>query len=208
MHGQARFLRLADERVVRPLGCDHDVPTDVRLIVTTNQDLRTLAAHNQFRLDLYYRLCQSKIQLPALRSYPNEIPDVVEVLRNDLVRVHHIPVKSISPGAMAWIMMQPWPGNLRELSMSLLSGSFRAVGREIEMEDLIDEPPGTAKVNEHGSQNPGLFQAAKMHAEHEYLTCLLSWTRGRLREAARVSGIDRKQLRLLLARHRLRDPLS
>ncbi|AUX43135.1 sigma-54 dependent transcriptional regulator [Sorangium cellulosum] len=122
---QAKLLRVVEEGMVRPLGAEGPIQINVRLIVATCEPLETLVLDRQFRGDLYERLAVCRIQLPALRERPDDIPLLAEhILANS-----EIGLRPLSPGALAALRAHRWQGNVRELRNVLIQAALRTNGR-------------------------------------------------------------------------------
>ncbi|MFH1154758.1 MAG: sigma 54-interacting transcriptional regulator [Pseudomonadota bacterium] len=110
---QIKLLRVLQEKEIEPIGASKPRKVDFRLISATNQDIETLMAEKQFRLDLYYRINLVTIKLPPLRKIKTDIPLLVSRFLEDLGRKSQ--TYRISDEAMAALMTYSWPGNIREL---------------------------------------------------------------------------------------------
>lgn len=112
---QVKLLRVLQERMVRPLGGTHDIPVDVRLVASTNRDLKAMVADNQFREDFYYRVSVIPIHVPPLR----ERKDDIEPLARHFLKKYSLemgkPMHDFDPTAFSALMHYNWPGNVREL---------------------------------------------------------------------------------------------
>ena len=116
LSAQVRLLRVLDAREVTRLGSTHPLSVDVRVIAATNRDLQQAVAAGQFRQDLYQRLRVVEIEVPPLRSRPEDIPQLVE----HFVKKHsadlNMPPIAFDPDAMDVLKRNHWPGNARELN--------------------------------------------------------------------------------------------
>jgi formate hydrogenlyase transcriptional activator len=112
---QAKLLRVLQEQEFERLGSTYTRHVNVRVVAATNQDLPTLVAEKQFRIDLYYRLNVFPIALPPLRHRPEDIPMLVAhfVFRYAERMAKHI--DKIASDSMESLVRHPWPGNIREL---------------------------------------------------------------------------------------------
>ncbi len=111
---QTKLLRVLQEREVEPLGSLKPIPLDVRVLCTSNRDMKKEIAQGRFREDLYYRLNVFPLTLPALRERPE---DILPIARRLLAR--HCkgvrPMPEMTAGAAEKLMAYRWPGNIREL---------------------------------------------------------------------------------------------
>ncbi len=112
---QSKLLRVIQEREFMPLGSNETIKTDVRFVVATNVDLRTLVAEGKFREDLYYRLNVITVSLPPLRERREDIPALAEHFLVKFCEENQRPLRRFSPEAMRLMMDHDWPGNVREL---------------------------------------------------------------------------------------------
>lgn len=120
---QQALLRALSTRRIRPLGSDHDVPFDTRIIAATNAELRGDGQDGSFRDDLYYRLAVITIRTPPLRQRKEDIPALTVHFMREAVNTREpgMPgsIPRISRGALEKLMRHHWPGNVRELKNTL-----------------------------------------------------------------------------------------
>ncbi len=143
---QAKLLRVLQEREVDPVGGRSPIALDVRVVASTNRDLRQWVDHGKFREDLFYRLNVFPVQLPALRDRPKDILQLGEHFRTRFVAElgrNNIP---FSPLALSALQTYDWPGNIRELENVIHRALLMAEGREIQPEDLMIDVPLIASV--------------------------------------------------------------
>ncbi len=177
---QAKLLRVLEERRIRPVGSEQEIPVDVRVIAATNRDLKAEVAAQRFRQDLYYRLQVVEVTLPPLRERPEDLAPLVEHFINQLVP--HLDVPKLTPDtrSLARMAAYDWPGNVRELrnfvERSLILGWF----------DLGPEPD-VGQLNECSDES--LEVVEKRHILAVLATCEYNKS-----EAARRLGISRKTL--------------
>ncbi|MCJ7502573.1 MAG: sigma-54 dependent transcriptional regulator, partial [Acidobacteriia bacterium] len=116
---QVKLLRVLQERKVRPLGGTVDIPVDVRLIASTNRDLKSMVSAGQFREDFYYRVSVIPIHVPPLR----ERKDDIDPLARHFLRKYSLqmgkPLRDFDPPSLSAIMHYAWPGNVRELENAI-----------------------------------------------------------------------------------------
>jgi DNA-binding NtrC family response regulator len=129
---QARLLRVLESRRVTPLGSDDPVPVDVRVVAATHRDLAAMAREGTFRHDLYHRLAVVPVTVPPLRERPEDVPLLIEHLRE------HLGLEvDLGEEARAALEAYPWPGNVRELRNVLERAAALSRGREVAPEDLL-----------------------------------------------------------------------
>ena len=112
---QPKLLRVLQEQEFERLGSGRTHKVDVRLVAATNRNLLEMAARNEFRSDLYYRLNVFPISLPPLRERREDIPALVEHFVEIFSRRMRRQIDYIPPETMAAFSSYPWPGNIREL---------------------------------------------------------------------------------------------
>jgi len=193
---QGKLLRVLQEREVRRVGSNQNIPVDVRVIAATNTPLEDLLKQGTFREDLYYRLSVIPIQIPPLRERAEDIlPLVQHVLRNETPEGQHPP--SIDPQVYAVLESHAWPGNVRELENALKHALTFAGEGTIKPQDL---PPQLAA--QAGGAGPGRLglaaegmkcqslKAFLREQEKEYLQRVLTSTGGDKEQAARALKIS------------------
>ena len=135
---QAKFLRVLQEKKVQRLGSNKLVEVDVRVIAATNRDLQQLMQNEQFRQDLYFRLDVANIHLPPLRERKEDIPHLVHYFIAEFGRKNTC-AKQITEEALLAMMMNDWPGNIRELQHVIEKVCINTVSETIRLTDLPDK---------------------------------------------------------------------
>src|SRR5579871_5291494 len=142
---QVKLLRVLDGTPYYRLGGTRKVAVDVRIIAATNVDLRDAVDKGTFRRDLYHRLDQARLEVPALRTRPEDIEALAHFFLNK-----EAPQLRFSPGALQALRGYNWPGNVRELRNAVVKAALAAEGPEICIGDLPTgvkgEPSGRAFV--------------------------------------------------------------
>ncbi len=133
---QAKILRVIEGHEYFRLGGSRAIPTDVRLIAATHQDLEALSARGEFRLDLYFRLNVARIDVPALREHPGDILSLAEQFVRECCQAAHRPLIALSPAVGCALRAYQWPGNVRELRNAVETAIIDATGTAIEPRDL------------------------------------------------------------------------
>jgi sigma-54 dependent transcriptional regulator, acetoin dehydrogenase operon transcriptional activator AcoR len=116
---QVKLLRVLQEGVFEKVGGEKSVTVDVRVISATNKDLRKMVQKNQYREDLFYRLCVVPVNLPPLRERRNDIPLLIDYFIERFSKDMNRPIRSLSREALHILLDYAWPGNIRELQNAL-----------------------------------------------------------------------------------------
>ena len=178
---QAKLLRVLEERRIRPVGSEQEIPVDVRVIAATNRDLKSAVAEQRFRQDLYYRLQVVEVTLPPLRERPEDLPALIGHFVDQIGASLDEPRPALDSRTLARLMAYDWPGNVRELKnfveRSLILGWF----------DLGPEPKGSTVAA--GTTDETLEAVEKRH-----ILAVLAACDGNKSEAGRRLGVSRKTL--------------
>lgn len=113
---QAKLLRVIQEQEFERVGGKHLLQVDVRIIATSNQDLKAEVAAGRFRSDLYYRLNVVPLKAPSLRQRLDDVPLLVHHFLHRAAKELRVPMSAVSPEALAILQSYAWPGNVRELA--------------------------------------------------------------------------------------------
>jgi len=130
---QVKLLRVLQERVVRPLGSSTDVPVDVRIIASTNRDLKSMVAAGQFREDFFYRVSVIPIHVPPLRDRPEDIEPLARHFLLKFANQMQKPAHDFDSTALDALKKYSWTGNVRELenaverAVAVASGEDRVI---------------------------------------------------------------------------------
>jgi DNA-binding NtrC family response regulator len=133
---QAKLLRAIEEKCVRPVGGEQELPIDARILAATHHDLRRRIRDGTFRADLFHRLAVLEVEVPPLRKRRDDLPLLVEKLAPRLQRETGRGPLRLAPCAWDLMLAYPWPGNVRELHAVLARALLRADGGEIEASHL------------------------------------------------------------------------
>ncbi len=177
---QVKLLRVLDSVAYYRLGGTKKVSVDVRVVAATNQDLEKAVSEGRFRGDLYHRLAQFTLQVPALRE---RVADIAPMARYFLAQQN--PRLSFAPCAIAALEAQRWMGNIRELRNVITKTAVLAAGEEIFAEDLAF----TVSVQEAGLKGNNL-ESMEKRAILDALTA----SGGHQQRAAAELGISRRTL--------------
>jgi len=190
---QAKLLRVLQEHEVRPLGATKNTRVDVRVIAATNRNLETMLADGSFREDLYYRLNVIQLDLPPLRSRPEDLVPLAENILAQLGARQSPPKRyKLAPEAQQLLLAYHWPGNVRELMNVLERGVALCQGEMIADDDL---PPQVRE--KRAADFLGAAVARRMtlaDLEREFIERVLEDEAGNKTRAAQRLGLDRKTL--------------
>ncbi|MBB4637082.1 sigma-54-dependent transcriptional regulator [Longimicrobium terrae] len=207
---QAKLLRVIQERRIRRVGGEVEIPIDVRWISATNRDPEQAVRDGVLRQDLLYRLNVVPVKLPPLRQRREDIPALAQHFLRRYAQEYDRGNLRFAPDAMRLMVDYAWPGNVRELQ-NLMERivSLCLPDQEIHPEDMPEElsavPTSARPVASYSADLP--FHDAKndaiTHFEKEYLRDLLKRHNGNISQAARTAGIDRKTIHRMLTKYDL-----
>ena len=133
---QAKLLRVLENGEILPVGSSVPQKVDVRIVSATNVDIEQAVRNGKFRQDLYYRLCQISIKVPALRERKEDIPLLFRKFAADVADRQHTDPIRLSDDAKQYLVNYPWYGNIRELKHFAESISVLEYDRTITRETL------------------------------------------------------------------------
>ncbi|MEW6574988.1 sigma-54 interaction domain-containing protein [Sphingorhabdus buctiana] len=191
--GQAKLLRVLEDREIAPVGSSSRRKVDIRLVAATNSELEDMVNCRSFRADLYYRLNVVRIELPPLRDRPEDILPILDHFIGLQNRRRELNVGRPNPQLLARMCRYDWPGNVRELR-NLVEAMFvdPPSGRSVGLSDL---PPAFRRLfTEHPRAGKG---------ERERLAEVLRETNWNKMAAAREMNWSRMTLYRKLAKYDL-----
>jgi DNA-binding NtrC family response regulator len=210
MNLQAKLLRVLESRQVQPVGADRSAVLDVRFVAATNHDLQARAAEGQFRVDLYFRLAQYTITLPALKDRPADIAYLSHRFLAEASVELRRPVQQIVPNALELLEAHPWPGNVRELRnvirQAVLMTKDLMIGRDV-VRALLGKPGAARHLVGSTRASASLREVAAEAAEaaeRGAISEALRFARGNKSQAARALDTDYKTLHLKMKRFGIR----
>ncbi|MFO0685095.1 MAG: sigma 54-interacting transcriptional regulator [Sandaracinus sp.] len=199
---QAGLLGVLERRSFRRVGGTTEIPVDVRVIAATHRDLRAAVNAGTFRLDLYYRLAVTTLEIPPLRDRTSDLPELIAHFLREAG--HEGEREALFPDdVLASLATHSWPGNVRELR------------NVVERTLAVGSPPPIAPASTSPAQADRWAQLGELRYrdarravldefERRYLERLLERTEGNVRAAAREADLDRTYLTDLLKRHGLK----
>jgi two-component system response regulator PilR (NtrC family) len=197
---QVKLLRVLQERSVRPLGGSMDVPVDVRLIASTNRELKKMVAGGQFREDFYYRVSVIPIHVPPLRERCGDIEPLARHFLRKFALQMGKPLTDFDPEALNAVLHWTWPGNVRELENAVEHAVAVSDGRD-ELVKLAHLPASVTGITSSGQQEiqippEGLdFERHVAQVEKQYLQAALHAAGGVRSQAADLLKMSYRSFR-------------
>jgi two-component system NtrC family response regulator len=195
---QVKLLRFLQERVIERIGGRQQIAVDTRIVCATHQDLEAMIADGRFREDLYYRLAEIVIKIPALGERAGDAVLLARHFVNLFAPEMNPKVHGLSPDAIAAIDGYPWPGNVRELENRTKRAVIMAEGKLVTAEDL--DLPGANGAAAELSIN---LRAAREVADRKAIRQAMSRTDNNISGAAKLLGISRPTLYDLIKQYQL-----
>ena len=194
---QSAILRFLEEGTIEPVGSNHAVQVDVRVIATCNSQLDQKVAQGSFRSDVFYRLGNLTVTLPPLRERLEDLPYLARRALGASEGEHY----RLGNATLLAMAAHSWPGNLRELQNRLRQAVLLARQLNIQPEDL-GLPPATLPT--HIDQFS--LEAYRARADQEAIATSLALTHHNVSAAARLLNISRVSFYRLLEKHQLQPP--
>ena len=204
---QVKLLRALHDKRIRRVGGTEEVQVDVRIIAASNRDLKKSISQGNFREDLFYRLNVISFEMPPLRKRKEDIPLLVTHFLENYCNKMGRQMKRIVPEVIDVLESYPWPGNVRELENVI----ERVVA--IEERETITKgslPNEMLQPSEKQDTTPVIQQGFDLNAVMDeissgYVKQALQFSKGNLKEAANILGINYRSLRYLVEKHGLKN---
>jgi DNA-binding NtrC family response regulator len=189
---QASLLRVLENRRIRPVGSEQEIPVAARIVVASNSPLRELVDAGHFRADLFYRLQVVEITLPPLSSHKEDIPDLVAHFIATLAPRLGVEPIEVSDDELRFLAQYGWPGNVRELrnliERSLIVGALNVSA-------LYQGLARSEAAQRRPAATPGATPPTDLHAlEKQHILAVLESVDGDKTRAAQLLGISRRTL--------------
>ena len=195
---QAKLLRFLQERVIERVGGRKEIPVDVRVLCATHKDLHELIRANQFREDLYYRVGEVSITIPALREREGDALLLARVFLERISKQQGKQGQRFSKDAMAAIENYAWPGNVRELENRVKRAVIMAEHKQINAADL---ELGGRSADELATFN---LREIRDRTDRQATIRALNHVGGKVSQAAELLGISRPTMYDLLRKFDLK----
>lgn len=183
---QMLLLRAIQERKIKRIGSNKEIEIDIRIITATNEDLKTAVTAGKFREDLYHRINEFKISIPALRERREDIEKFSYLFLEDASKQLHKSVDKISKEALNALLHYHWPGNIRELQNTIKRATLLSEDSSLTINALPEE----IRKNSITEANAGLKQTS----EKAIILEALQLANGNKSRAAEILGMARKTL--------------
>ncbi len=177
---QSKLLRVIEDKKIRPLGSEREIPINVRFVFATNVDLAKAVEEGKFRADLFYRMNVVNVDMPPLRERKGDVVELAEMFMHKLSRDLGVPALSLEAPIRHGLTNYDWPGNVRELR-NLIERSL-----------ILGEFPSEFD-NEEG-EDTGANEDSLKSVERRHILSVLEACEGNRAEAARRLGISRKTI--------------
>ncbi|WP_022966252.1 sigma-54-dependent transcriptional regulator [Denitrificimonas caeni] len=202
---QAKLLRVLQDGKVRPVGSDHEIQLDVRIIAATNRNLTEAVADGSFREDLFYRLETFGLQVPPLRARGEDILKLTEFFLTRFNARQKQSIKGFSDAALGLLQQYSFPGNIRELQNAVERAATFCDTPLIETRHLPQRireqtgapllPANTAVIPQQPNQPADADALPTLETvQRQYIHQVLAATDGNKRRAADILGITRRTL--------------
>ena len=194
---QVKLLRFLQERVIERVGGRKAIPVDTRIVAATHRDLDKMIAEDAFREDLFYRLAEVVVKIPALAERPGDSVLLAKHFLAQFAREMNPKVKGFAPDALAAIDGWTWPGNVRELENKVKRAVIMADAKLVHAEDLdlVDD-----SEESEGALN---LKQAREAADRRMIRQAMARSQGNISMTAKLLGISRPTLYDLLKQYDL-----
>jgi len=199
---QTKLLQALEDKEIKPLGQNKTVCLDVRVMASTNCDLKAKIKAKEFRGDLFYRLNVVNIRMPPLRERKEDIILLVNHFLDKYCAEFNVGKKEISPDLMGLLLEHSWEGNVRELANIIERGVIKAPTKWIGAEDI----GWSRSLPELNCDCDEMFALPYREAKKQlinnfnikYITHVLRETDGNVTRAARQCGLERQSLQQVI----------
>jgi len=202
---QAKLLRFLQERKIERIGGRQEISVDVRVVCATHQNLQGLISEQRFREDLYYRLAEIVINIPALRQRQGDAVLLAQDFLRRFAQDQRRGSLVLTDDAIAAIEAHRWPGNVRELLNVVRRAVIMADGGRVTAGDLgLTSPASAADPAGPGGFADVDLRRVREEAERQAILSALGRTDGNIAKAAEMLGVSRPTLYDLMSRLSIR----
>lgn len=196
---QVKLLRAIQEKAIRPIGIQHEISVNVRILSATHKNLADLTEKREFRQDLYYRINVIELEVPSLREHPEDISILAKHLLNKIAQEWQTKTPKLNDDTLEALQRYTFPGNVRELENILERAMTLHENQVITLSDL-QLPDSTKKVtsvtkDNNVSLDETLLDPTLIQKEKEVIQQALEKTKYNKTAAAKLLGISFRALR-------------
>jgi DNA-binding NtrC family response regulator len=201
VHLQSKLLRVLQERTLRRVGDEREIPVDFRLIAATNRDTLAASRNGTFREDLYFRISTIRLKVPPLRERQDDLALLTDTFVHQYAEKYRKPVRGLSPQAFARLARYDWPGNVRELESVIERAVLFCTGEQLLPENLPEQ--FQASDSSSACVIPPFMTMDEI--EREALAQTLERTGGNVKRTAEILDLHRPTLYRRLRKFGLRS---
>ncbi len=191
--GQAKLLRVLEQKVVTRVGGSQAIPINVRVIAATNADLAEMVREKRFRQDLYYRLSVVTVDIPPLRDRPEDVLPLAEFFLDKFCKQARRKPLPMTAEVRRRLQAHGWPGNVRELRNLMERVAFLTAGDKVEAGDIAFILSPQRDAFDDLAEGVGLTDAT-LKFQQEYIRRAIKRVKGNMSDAARILGLHRSNL--------------
>jgi len=197
LHMQVKLLRAIQEKSIRSVGAQTEVPVDVRILSATHKNLAQLVEEGKFRQDLFYRINVIELRVPSLKERKADIPQLTDHLLAKTAQQSGLEPPRLSDEAMQALIAYPFPGNVRELE-NILERAFTLCEDDVISKEDLQLPSVTQKDEPISSSTEQPLDSYLGNQEKEAIQQALEAAKYNKTAAAKLLGISFRQLRYRL----------
>ncbi|MFY8326469.1 sigma 54-interacting transcriptional regulator [Pseudoalteromonas sp. ZZD1] len=195
---QVKLLRVLQEKTIRPVGFQEEIPIDVRIVSATHKNLPDAIANQQFREDLYYRLNVVNLKLPALKERREDISLLAQHFSAMIAKRMGQTQKRFATDAMHALVRYDWPGNIRQLQ-NVVEQVVALTPSEVISVQLVQ----SALNSNESNVEPLSLNDAKKEFERDYVINTLKMAGGNVAEGAKLAKRNRSDFYKLIKKHNI-----
>jgi len=193
---QVKLLRAIQEKSIRPIGHQAEIPINVRILSATHKNLHKLVEEGEFRQDLFYRINVIELKVPSLHEHPEDIPLLSQHFLRKIAKEWQTDVAKLSAPAIKALQEYQFPGNVRELENILERAMTLYEGNSISVDDLQLPKDKVQEVSQSDVSSDNLsLDPTLMNTEREAIIKALEQTKYNKTAAAKLLGITFRALR-------------
>ena len=196
---QPKLLRALQERKIRPVGSDEEMPFDARIISASNRDLETAIEEKRFREDLFFRINVINVHLPPLRVRSNDVLLLAQHFVRIFAEKGRKSVLGLSPQAADKLIAYAWPGNVRELQNVIERAVALTTYEQLTAQDLPEKIQKPRPQDTNSNAEDVLISMEEVERRH--ILRVLQAVNGHRTQASKILGLDRKTLYRKLERY-------